>query len=65
MIMAEWKYAEFMKELGKMQNKSGEFRPLGCAETNTLGKTQKVSGKTETLNHPILNVLHKIRFPFP
>ena len=28
-------------ELGKMQNKSGAFQPLGYAETNTLGKTQK------------------------
>lgn len=41
------------------QNKSGEFRPLGYAETNMLGKMQNNSGKTETLNHPILNVLHK------
>lgn len=39
-------------KLGKMQNKSG-------AETNMLGKTQNKSGKTETLNHPIVNVLHK------
>ena len=26
---------------------------------NMLGKTQNNSGKTETLNHPILNLLHK------
>ena len=42
------------------QNKSGEFRPLGYAETNMLGKMQNNSGKTETLNHPILNVLQGI-----
>ena len=45
--------------LGKTQNKSGEFQPLGYAETNTLGKTQNKSGKTEMPNHPILNLLHK------
>ena len=64
----EWKYAEYslqytlqevhclrMSEAeSKMQNKSGEFQPLGYAETNTLGKTQNNSGKTETLNRPIL-----------
>ena len=55
--MSEAEKAEFM--LGKMQNKSGEFRPLGYAETNTLGKMQNNSDKTNTFNHPILNVLHK------
>ena len=45
--------------LGKMQNKSGEFRPLGYAETNTLGKTQNNSGENKKQYHPILNVLHK------
>ena len=45
--------------LGKTQNKSGEFQPLGYAETNTLGKTQNMLGKNEMSNHPILNLLHK------
>ena len=57
--MSEAEKAEFMKELGKMQNKSGEMRPLGYAETNTLGKIQNISGKNKTPYHPILNVLHK------
>ena len=33
--------------------------PLGKTQTEMLGKTQNNSGKTETLNHPILNLLHK------
>ena len=63
--MIKWKHVHEMhmdegnNMLGKTQNKSGEFQPLGYAETNTLGKTQNNSGKTETFNHPILNLLHK------
>ena len=33
--------------------------PLVKTQTEPLGKMQNNSGKTETFNHPILNVLHK------
>ena len=53
-------YAEYSVHCLRMSEaEKAEFRPLGYAETNTLGKTQNNSDKTKTFNHPILNVLHK------
>ena len=56
--MSEAKKAEFMNELGKMQNNSGKMQGVGYTETNTLGKMQNASGKNTKPCYPILNLLH-------